>query len=58
MMQGYMLLELLVVASIVCTVLAVVLRVCATAQKSSGRTETRPICSSVCGLRSKRCDAI
>ena len=32
MMQGYMLLELLVVASIVCTVLAVVLRVCATAQ--------------------------
>ena len=32
MMQGYMLIELLVVASIVCTVLAVVLRVCATAQ--------------------------
>ena len=34
MMQGYMLIELLVVASIVCTVLAVVLRVCATAQNS------------------------
>jgi type II secretory pathway pseudopilin PulG len=32
--QGYMLIELLVVASIVCTVLAVVLRVCATAQNT------------------------
>ena len=33
-MQGYMLIELLIVASIVCTVLAVVLRVCATAQNT------------------------
>jgi type II secretory pathway pseudopilin PulG len=33
-MHGYMLIELLVVASIVCTALAVVLRVCATAQNT------------------------